>query len=74
MGVKKLPDADRIDGLSYIGNANPRLARVELQYRTHTGQIYELHIPLLDALFLLNMLEAMSKEQGLEPLRHPPQK
>ena len=73
MTITKLPDADRIQGLIFQpAGPDPRHGHFELQYRTHTGQLFELHIPALDALYLLNMLEAAATDAGIEHLRHPP--
>lgn len=72
MAITKLPDVGRIQGLSFHPGPDPRLSHFELQYKTDTGKLFELHIPALDALFLLNMLEAASRDHGLEPLRRPP--
>lgn len=43
--------------------------------RTTSGAAEEWHlkIPVLDALYLLNVLEAMSKDGGLDHLRRPSQ-
>ncbi len=68
-----LPAVGRIEGLVYHGPAGapPERQEVELQYTAHTPSEtwHSLKMPLLDALYLLNMLEAMSQEQGLEHLR-----
>lgn len=71
-GVTQLPDADRIQGVHVSPAASPRLTVVSLQYtNAHTG-LCELRMPLLDALYLANMLEAMIQNHGYESLRRPP--
>ena len=66
----------RIEGLSLLDPvSDPRNCRVQIlvQVRTPEGpQERHLEVPLLDALYLLNMLEALSADQGLDHLRKPP--
>ncbi len=68
---------ERIEGLSLAGHApEPKngLVQVNALVRTPQGQSQQTHleVPLLDALYLLNMLEAMSKDANLDHLRRPP--
>lgn len=75
MEIKTLPDVGRIEGLSLIGPpASPAQCQVELQYtgRTPPGQWHSLKMPLLDALYLCNLLEAMAVDAKVEHLRRPP--
>jgi len=70
--ITQLPDADRIQGVHLLPGASPRLTEVALQYsNTRTGWC-EVKMPLMDALYLLNLLEALSKEHGYDTLRRPP--
>lgn len=74
--INALPDVGRIQGLVLQPSPlrDPAAMRVELQYtaRTQPTQWHSLQIPLLDALHLLNLLEAMSAEQGFDHLRRGP--
>lgn len=71
-GITQLPDADRIQGATLIPGATPQLTSVSTQYtNARTGRC-ELKMPLLDALYLLNLLEALSADHGYDPLRRPP--
>ena len=70
--VKQLPPVGRIQGLSLVPHADPKQAKVTLQYTDPSNEWCEITMPLLDALYLLNLLEAMSKEQNLDHLRRPP--
>lgn len=71
-GITQLPDADRIEGISLVRGLSPQASHLKLQYRNaHTG-LCEVQMPLLDAMYLLNLLEALSKENGLEILRKGP--
>ena len=71
-GVYLLPPVGRIQGISLIPDEDPHKAVVELQYTDQNSEWYESVMPLLDALYLLNLLEAMSREQGFDELRRPP--
>ena len=72
MAITKLPAADRIQGLSYHPAPDPKSAHFEVQYQTRTGELYEIHIPAMDALYLMNLIEAAAKDAGIEHLRRPP--
>lgn len=76
MELHRLPDVGRIQGLQLQDSPlrDPAAMRVELQYtdRESTSVWHTLQIPLLDALYLLNLLEAMSQEQGFDHLRRAP--
>ena len=68
-----LPAVDRIHGIALYKEATPKDSYIGLQYdNRHTEKPLELRIPLLDALYLLNLLEKMSGDNGLDPLRRPP--
>ena len=73
--VKSLPAVGRIQGLQVRGSreGNPADAVVELQYTAHTPQEqwFSLELGLPDALYLLNLLEAMSQDGGFDRLRRP---
>lgn len=71
-GITQLPDADRILGLHIEPAGSPRLTVVSLQYTNARTGDCEVRIPLLDALHLLNLLEAMSANHGYDALRRPP--
>lgn len=72
--LKSLPPVGRIEGLVLqpSGTADPSVHRIEIQYTGRTpdaGTWHRLEMPLLDALYLLNLLEAMSKDNGFDHLR-----
>lgn len=68
----RLPDVDRILGLSPLISTTAALSTALLQYTDRNGQLYELQMPFLDALYLLNLLEQASKDSGFDHLRQPP--
>lgn len=76
MKVNTLPPVGSIEGLVLkpSGSADPKTHQVELQYtdRTPAKNWHSLTMPLLDALYLLNLLEAASRDHGLDHLRRPP--
>ena len=73
MSVNRLPDVGRIQGVQGSGlGADPRLARISLQYTDERNCWHELQMPALDALYLLNLLAAWAKDSGMEKHRHPP--
>lgn len=76
MNINPLPDVARIEGLQlqHSGSADPATHRVEVQYtdRTPGKQLHSLTMPLLDALYLLNLLEAMARDHRFDHLRQPP--
>lgn len=70
--ITQLPDADRIQGVHVSPAASPRLTVVSLQYTNARTGLCEVRIPLLDALYLANALEAMILENGFDHLRRQP--
>ena len=70
--VTKLPNVDRIRGIELSRSESPQESKVSLQYSDQNNEWYETEMSLLDALYLLNLLEAMSREQGYDDLRRPP--
>lgn len=75
MEITKLPDVGRIEGLSLLGQPSaPAQCQVELQYtsRTKPEAWHSLTMPLLDALYLCNLLEAMAADAKVDHLRRPP--
>jgi hypothetical protein len=74
-GVNKLPDVGQIQGIHGTGaGPDPKFARISLQYTDERNRWHELQMTALDALYLLNLLEAWAKGAQIEHLRHPPQK
>lgn len=70
-GLNILPPVHRIEGFlfDHPGGGNPQLGSVLLQYTDQKKSWHQLNVPAMDALYLLNLLEAWSKEQGLDHLR-----
>lgn len=71
-GITQLPDADRIQGVQLLPGESPQLSSVAIQYTNARTGLCELKMPLLDALYLLNVLEALSADHGYDALRRPP--
>ena len=67
--VNQLPPVGRIEGLALESHADRKKAVVQLEYTDHKSQRHVLKIPILDALYLSNMLEQMSEDGGYEDLR-----
>lgn len=72
-GCYQLPDCDHLEGISLLPAPTPKASRVTLQYRNATAGWCKVEMPLLDALYLLNPLEALSAQNGYDALRRPPQ-
>lgn len=72
--IHKLPAVGRIEGVVLQPDKDPKKSVVFLQYKDPSGGLHQLDIPLLDALYLLNMLELASKENGYDHLRRDPTK
>lgn len=72
--MNKLQDVGRIQGVMFQPSPlnDPVAHKVEVQYTDRTQRWHSLKMPLLDALYLLNMLEAMAKESGFDHLRRAP--
>lgn len=67
-----LPDVGRIQGLHYQPSPlnDPAADKVEVQYTDRAqGRWHTVTMPLLDALYLLNMLEELSRARGFDSLR-----
>lgn len=74
MTVHLLPPVHHFEGLlfDHPGGSNPRLGPLRLQYTDLKGGWHQLEVPAMEALYLLNMLEQWSKDEGLETLRRSP--
>jgi hypothetical protein len=74
-GVTLLPPVHRIEGFAFDpppGGVDVRLGLIRLQYTDQRKTWHGLSIPTMDALYLLNLLEQWSKDEGLDHLRRPP--
>lgn len=71
MKLNNLPLVDRVQGLSYepSTSADPGAGIVDLQYTDRTQRRHSLKMPVADALYLLNLLEQLSKDEGLDHMR-----
>ena len=65
MNVKPLPVVDHMQGALLERAADPDKSICKLQYTDRQGQWYELEMPILDALYLLNALVGVEAEAGL---------
>lgn len=70
--ISKLPAVDRIQGVTVSPQQDPKASRVSVTYTGHNKRQYQLELGLMDALYLLNILEDACKRHGLDHLRHPP--
>lgn len=75
MKTRQVPPVGRVLGLQLLPlGQDPANHRVVVQYTSpkqpKTANCLEM--PLLDALYLLNLLEAMSADNRLDHLRRPP--
>lgn len=72
-GVSILPPVHQIEGFEFDhpGGDDPRLGLLRLQYTDQKKSWHQLNIPAMDALYLLNLLEQWSKDEGLDHLRQP---
>ena len=68
-GAQMLSSVDRIYGLSLNIDNDSKRCIVNIQYIDREQQLTDINIPLLDALYLQNILEAMSKARGYDHLR-----
>jgi hypothetical protein len=72
--VNQLPAVGRIQGISVLPDTDPKKAVVDLQYTDIKGAWHGVKMSLLDALYLLNLLEGMSKENNFDHLRRDPRR
>jgi hypothetical protein len=64
--VNSLPDAARIQGIALDKGADSHTDwSFKLQYTDAAGHWHELKMPMLDGLYLLNLLRTAEQEQGL---------
>ena len=64
-----LPVADRIERIRMLTEEDPEKSKIFLQYTDHNNKGYEIEMPLLESLHLLNLLEAMSIQRDFTDLR-----
>jgi len=69
--ITKLPDVGRISGATLQKSTTAALSMVVVQYSDLTGSLFELRMPVLDALYLLNVIEAITEDSGYDHLRRP---
>ncbi len=62
--VQTLPAVDRIRGATQEGNGMPDGTQVTVQYTDHTDEWFEVQMPFLDAMYLLNLLRAIQEDIG----------
>ena len=62
--VRKLPVVDRIRGVSQLGDGMPDGTEVTVQYTDHTDEWFEVQMPFLDAMYLLNLLRGIQEDIG----------
>ena len=64
--VKQLPIVGRIQGAVLEPGPSHRESAVLVQYTDPNKELYELRMPLLDAMYLLNVLRAVEHDAGFE--------
>ena len=69
--VKKLPVVSRIQGAVLEGRELHEQSFVVIQYSHRKDELYELEIPFLDAMYLLNILRGIEKDMGFESRNKP---
>src|SRR6266705_716317 len=69
--VISLPSVGRIQGLAFHPDAVIQRASCDLQYTDPAGEWFELKMPVLDALYLLNMLREMEEHDSLKQFNQP---
>jgi hypothetical protein len=62
--MNKLPDADRIQGMSLERGQSPKESYVMIQYTDHKQQWHEVRVPFLSAMYLLNMLKQLQADMN----------
>jgi hypothetical protein len=74
MAVQRLPDMARIEGFDFFhpGGVDPSEGLLKLHYVCRYGRRYELEVPALDALKLLDWLRQWSKDEVLDHLHATP--
>ena len=75
--MKELHITEVKGGTLFGASPDPSHGSIQVLVRGRTTpgatQDWHLKIPVLDALYLLNVLEAMAKDGGLDHLRRPPE-
>ncbi len=73
--VNDLPDVGRIQGFNVERQqqGDPRDGVLTLQFTDRAGHWHQTKMSVGDALYLLNLLEAWSRDEGLDQLRRPPE-
>ncbi len=66
MYVNQLPPVGRIQGAHLLPGQSHETSGVRIQYTDLKGTWQELSMPLLDAMYLLNILKAIQKETGIQ--------
>lgn len=64
-GINLLPAVGHIQGVVLRKAGRPEDSICVLQYTDHNDKWHEIEIPVLDALYLLNLLSGMERDNGL---------
>ena len=71
--VNRLPDVSKMQGLVLNKNAHGHEDwTFQMQYTDAAGIWHEVNMPMLDGLYLLNMLRTAEEEQHLKLWNRPP--
>lgn len=70
--INNLPAVASMQGVALFPHEDPKKSWVEAQYIGHNNEWHTLKIPLLDALYLANLLEGIISDNNLGHLRRPP--
>ncbi len=65
-GVNALPPVARIEGAMFLPDKTPKESWATLQYSDDKGQLHQLNVPFLDAMYLLNLLKGMQAQSGFK--------
>lgn len=66
--VYQLPEVGRLWGARFYDSQLFNQVRIAIQYQNTTGSLCEVVMPIMDALYLLNILKAMQHDSGLDQL------
>lgn len=66
-----LPHVDHIQGVHLQPGASAADSQLSVQYTDRTGKLYQLLIPLLDAMYLRNVLNDIEKKSAFGPFDKP---
>jgi hypothetical protein len=70
-GNNELPDVRRIEGALLVPASTPKESFVRIVYSDKQNDRYQVTMPFLDAMYLLNVLKAMQMDSGFRMPDNP---